>query len=86
MDEVVHREIDIQEFMKPKCPVKVGDRFYRQYRVSNTLVFHTVTKIEEAKDDDGIYYIITAKSENIAIGIKEHKYSSRGFENTYVIM
>ena len=32
MDEVIHQEIDIQEFMKPKCPVKVGDRIYRKMR------------------------------------------------------
>lgn len=86
MDEVaVTREIDIREFMKPTCPVKVGDRFYKKYHVPNALVFHVVEKIEEKQDDDGIYYIITARSENVAIGINVHKYSSRNFENTYEI-
>lgn len=86
MDEVaVSREIDIREFMKPKCPVKVGDRFYRKYRVPNSLVFNVVEKIEEKQDDDGTYYIITARSENVAIGINVHQYSSRNFENNYEI-
>lgn len=84
-EEVVSREIDIREFLKPKCPVKVGDRFYRKYHVPNSLVFNVVEKIEEKKDDDGIYYIITARSENVAIGIKVHQYSSRNFEDIYTI-
>ena len=32
MDEVVHKEIDIHEFMKPKCKVQVGDRIYRKMK------------------------------------------------------
>lgn len=32
MDEPVIREIDIQDFMKPACPVKVGDRIYRKMK------------------------------------------------------
>lgn len=85
-EEVVRHEIDIQEFLKPKCPVKVGDRFYRKYHVPNSLVFIVVEKIEEKKDDDGTYYIITGRSENVAIGINVHQYSSRNFENTYEII
>lgn len=84
-EEVVSHEIDIQEFMKPACPVKVGDRFYRKYHVPNSLVFNVVEKIEEKKDDDGTYYVITARSENVAIGVNVHQYSSRNFENIYEI-
>ena len=31
-EEAVVREIDIREFMKPACPVKVGDRIYRKHK------------------------------------------------------
>ena len=31
-EEVVSREIDIQEFMKPKCKVQIGDRIYRKIK------------------------------------------------------
>ena len=31
-EEVVSHEIDIQEFLKPKCPVKLGDRIYRKHK------------------------------------------------------
>ena len=84
-EEVVTQEIDIQEFLKPRCPVKVGDRFYRKYHVPNSLIFNVVEKIEEKKDEDGIYYIITARSENVTIGVNVHQYSSRNFENIYEI-
>ena len=40
---------------------------------------------DEKKDDEGIYYVITARSENVAIGVNVHKYSSRNFENIYEI-
>ena len=78
-------EISIQEFMKPKCPVSIGDRFYKKYHVPNTLVFNVVEDIEEKKDDLGTYYIITARRENIEIGTKVLKYSSRNFDDTWII-
>ena len=71
------RELDIQEFMKPKCPVSVGDRFYRNYHVPSGLNTIVVEKIEEANDEEGPYYIITGRSINMAVGINVQKYSSR---------
>ena len=32
MDEVAVKEIDIREFMKPKCKVQIGDRIYRKMK------------------------------------------------------
>ena len=85
MDEVAVKEIDIREFMKPKCPVKVGDRFYKKYHVPSRLVYTVVEKIEEKKDEDGIYYVITGRSENIAVGVNVRQYTSRMLNDDYII-
>ena len=62
---------------KSRRPIEVGDRFYKNYNVPNSLVYFTVTNVEDAQDDDGPYYLVTAKSENIAIGAKTKTFSSR---------
>lgn len=86
MDEFVDvQEINVQNFMKPKCPVKVGDKFYKRCKVPNKLNYAVVTGIEPKEDEDGQYFIITAEWVNIAIGIRIKKYSSRNFENDFVI-
>ena len=84
-EEAAIKKIDISEFMKPKCPVSIGDRFYKKYHVPSSLVFNIVEAIEEKEDDAGTYYVITARRENVAIGIKVLKYSSRNFDDTWVI-
>lgn len=73
MDE----EARIREFMKPACPVKIGDRFYKNYHVPNNLVFYHVTDIREVEDENGTFYAVTAESENIAIGANTKVFSSR---------
>lgn len=78
-EEFVSREYSIEDFMKPKCPVKVGDKFYKNYHVPNSINYGVVTEIEEKKDENGTYYIITAKYPNIAIGNNIKKLSSRMF-------
>lgn len=78
-EEYVSREYSIDDFMKPKCPVKIGDKFYKNYHVPSPINYGVVTEIEEKKDEDGIYYIITANYPNIAIGNKIKKLSSRMF-------
>lgn len=33
MDEFIEpKEIDIEDFMRPRCPVKVGDRIWRKHK------------------------------------------------------
>jgi hypothetical protein len=78
-EEFVSREYSISDFMKPDCPVKIGDKFYKNYHVPNPNNYGVVTEIEEKQDDNGTYYIITAKYPNIAVGINIKKLSSRMF-------
>lgn len=82
MDEEfqVQKNLNFEEFFtKPDCPVKIGDRFYKNYHVPNSLNYGVVEAIEETKDDQGTYYIITARFPNITIGINVKKLSSRMF-------
>lgn len=76
-EEVTVQEYSVEDFMKPRCPVKVGDIFYKKYHVPNTLNKIIVEKIEEAKDGNGFYYLITGRAFNIAIGVNVRKYDSR---------
>lgn len=76
MDETV-KELDLKEFLKPSCPVKIRDRFYKNYHVPSNLIFWEVQKIEEKEDQDGIFYAITAKADNIAVGTNVRVFSSR---------
>ncbi len=80
MDEQV-KEFDLQEFLKPRCPVKVGDRFYKNYHVPNNLIFWEVTEVRDMEDKNGPYYAVTAKSNNIAIGQNVRTFSSRYLVN-----
>ena len=76
-EEVKVVEYDANDFLKPRCPVKVGDMFYRNYKVPNTLNRILVEKVEEAKDENGLYYLITGRAINMAVGINVRKYDSR---------
>ena len=75
MDETAHA------FFKPRCPVAIGDVFYRNYRVPNTMLQYEVTDIREAEDENGIYYAVTAKCDNITVGQNTKVYSSRYLTN-----
>ena len=58
----------IDDFFKPTCPVRVGDRFYRNYHVPNKNNWAQVEGIEEARDENGTYYIVTARYVNLRMG------------------
>jgi len=73
MKTVTANETSVEEFTKPRCPVKIGDRFYRNYRVQNSLNPVVVTAVE----DRGDYYVITGRHLNTAVGNREQKYDSR---------
>ena len=77
----------LENFFKPKCPVEIGDKFYKNYKVPNTLLLYEVTGIEEKEDEQGTFYAVTAECNNIAIGIKTKVFSSRFLETPeYTIM
>lgn len=73
MKTVAANEISVEDFMKPRCPVKIGDRFYKNYHVKNSLNPVVVTAIE----DRGEYYVIKGKRLNTAVGNREQNYDSR---------
>lgn len=73
MKTVAANEISVEDFMKPRCPVKIGDRFYKNYHVKNSLNPVVVTAIE----DRGEYYVIKGKRLNTAVGNREQSYDSR---------
>lgn len=75
MDEYEAKRI--KEFMKPSCPVKIGDKIYKNYHVPNSLIKYQVTDIRECEDEEGVYYAITAVAENIAVGNNTKTFSSR---------
>ena len=77
MKTVTANDILVEDFMKPRCPVKVGDRFYRKKKKKNALNPVLVTAIEDCGD----YYVITGRHMNTAIGNREQKYDSRMFSN-----
>ena len=81
------QEFDLQEFLKPSCPLKVGDRFYKNYHAPGNLIFWEVQKIEDTEDEQGPFYAVTAKSNNIAIGRNVQVFSSRYLNSdAYTIM
>ena len=75
------QDIELKDFLKPRCPVKVGDCFYKNYHVSCNLIFWEVTEIRDMEDKNGCYYAITAKCNNIAIGQNVRTFSSRYLTN-----
>lgn len=56
MDEEVIQEIDIHEFMKPACPVKVGDRIYR--KMKNMTMPDRMEVIEIKPHESGYFFKI----------------------------
>lgn len=77
-------ELDASEWMKPKCPVKVGDKFYRK-TMNASLNPIIVMAIKDAPD--GKSYVITGKYENTAIGYPIRLFSSQMInEDDYVII
>ena len=81
MDEYEAREFNLEEFLKPKCPVQIGDKFYKDYKVPNHLIIYEVLSIEEKSDEQGPFYAITAKANNIQVGANTKVFSSRYLMN-----
>jgi hypothetical protein len=80
MDELEAKRI--KEFMKPTCPVKIGDRIYKNYRVDDNLIFYEIIDIKELEDDEGVYYVLTGRAPNITVGENVKMFSSRYISNT----
>ena len=82
VNETVEDTESIQiNFWKPKCPVKIGDRFKKNYKDNFNLVFWEVTDIQEVCDEDGMFWAVTAKANNISIGQNVKTVSSRFLQN-----
>ena len=75
------QDIELKNFLKPRCPVNVGDRFYKNYHVPNGLILWEVTEVRDMEDKNGCYYAITAKCNNITIGQNVRTFSSRYLSN-----
>lgn len=83
----VTQDIELKNFLKPRCPVNVGDRFYKIYHVPDNLIYWEVTEVRDMEDKNGPYYAVTAKSNNIAIGQNVRTFSSRYLSSgEYTIM
>lgn len=87
MDETVNApEFDLENFLRPKCQLKVGDRFHKRYHIQSKQNPIVVEKIEPRSDDSGFYYLITGRAINTAIGINVRVYDSRSITpENYII-
>ncbi len=55
MDEPVEvKEFDLENFLRPKCPVKVGDRIYRKHK---NMTMPDRLEVTDIKWGDGFYFI-----------------------------
>ena len=76
-EEVVTQEIDIQEFMKPRCPVKVGDRIWR--KMKNMTIPDRMEVIDIQSHADG--YFIKVRYMYHSIGQLERTFSDVIFKD-----
>ena len=76
-EEVVSREIDIQEFMKPRCHVKVGDRIWR--KMKNMTMPDRMEVIDIQPHTDG--YFIKCRYMYHSIGQLERTFSDVIFKD-----
>lgn len=78
MDEEVKAvDISVEDFMKPRCPVKVGDRIYRKHKTMTIPDRMEVTEVKSV--DDG--YFIKVRYMYHAIGELERTFSSVIFQD-----
>ena len=76
-EEVVSQEIDIQEFMKPRCLVKVGDRIWR--KMKNMTMPDRMEVIEIKPHSEG--YFIKIRYMYHSIGKLERTFSDVIFKD-----
>lgn len=76
-EEVVSPEIDIQEFMKPGCKVKIGDRIYRKHKAMT--IPDRMEVIEIISHPEG--YFIKVRYMYHAIGQLERTFSDVIFKD-----
>ena len=76
-EEVVTQEIDIQEFMKPRCPVKVGDMIWR--KMKNMTIPDRMEVIDIQSHSDG--YFIKGRYMYHSIGQLERTFSDVIFKD-----
>lgn len=76
-EEVTVQEYSVEDFMKPRCPVKVGDRIYRKHKTMT--IPDRLEVIEIAPHDAG--YFIKCKYLYHAIGQLERMFSDAIFKD-----
>ena len=87
MDDVIISAEPKDVYFKPKCPVKVGDRFYmNNYEVKigrHGPIYNEVIKVIESREP-GVYYIEVVRPQCTAG--KNVTYSSVFFKNPDVVI
>ena len=82
MDEVKSQEFDLKEFLKPRCPVSVGDRIYRKYKVMT--IPDRLEVVEIIPNETG--YFIKCRYMYHGIGVQERTFSDVIFrDDSWVI-
>ena len=81
-----NKEFNLEEFMKPRCPVKIGDSFFQNYHVPSKLLLWEVTDIQEVNNEHGFFYAVTAICPNIAVGTAVKVFSSRFIEDNCTVV
>lgn len=83
MDEIIEtQELDIEEFMKPRCPVKVGDRIWRKNKNMTMPDRLEVVEIKSMKSG----YLIKCRYMYHSIGPLERMFSDMIFhDDSWVI-
>lgn len=80
MDEPMEsRELDLKEFLRPKCPVDVGDRIYR--RKTNMTVPDRMVVEKIIPNNDGKTYTIRVRYMYHVVGPFEREYSDSIFQD-----
>lgn len=78
MDEEVKAvDISVEDFMKPRCPVKIGDRIYRKHKTMTIPDRMEVTEVVPAYSG----YFIKVRYMYHSIGELERTFSSAIFQD-----
>ena len=78
-EEPVMKELDLEDFLRPACPVKVGDRIYR--RKTNMTIPDRMVVEKIIPNNDGKTYTIRVRYMYHVIGPFEREYSDSIFKD-----
>lgn len=78
-EESVMKELDLEDFLRPVCPVKIGDRIYR--RKTNMTIPDRMVVEKIIPNNDGKTYTIRVRYMYHVIGPFEREYSDSIFKD-----